>query len=276
MTNSTYSMIDYTLCNSSLNISMANGTTSPALGMTTICISKLINFVLHVPGLQHNLLSVSWITKDMNCNVIFYPSYCVFQDQTSRRMIGNAKVLDNLYCLAKDFPNSSSNKVVLSVTTNAKVLLWNKHLGHSIFPYLKSLYLDIFSNKEQILSCEQCTLAKQPRSHHPIQLYKPSKPFHLIHSDIWGPSKCPNITSSKWFITFINDHFRACWVYLMREKSKIGNVLKRFHKFIMNMFQTSIKILQTDNGQEYFSNEFIHYLVEQGIIHQSSFLYNPQ
>ena len=199
MTNSASSITDYTLCDSSLNISMVDGTTSPILGMRIVFMSKLkLNSVLHVPSLKHNLISVSWITKDMNCNVIFYHSYCVFHDQVSGRMIDNTKVMGGLYCLAINLLNSSSNKVVLSVSTNAKFLLWHKHLGHHSLPYLKFLYPDFFSNKEQVLTCKQCTLAKQPRSHHPIQLYKPSKPFHLIHSDIWRPSKHPNITGARW------------------------------------------------------------------------------
>ena len=114
-----------------------------------------------------------------------------------RRLIGGAKAMGGLYYLEGDPPNSPTNKVVLNVTSNTKVLLWHERLGHPSFHYLKSLYPEIFINKEHIFSCEPCTLAKQPRSHHLIQSYKPSKPFHLIHSDIWGPSKHPNITNSR-------------------------------------------------------------------------------
>ena len=86
-----------------------------------------------------------------------------------------------LSCIDLFFPSSfSCNKAVLSVKTNANVLLWHKRLGHPSFPYLRSLYPDIFGNKDQFLSCEQCTLAKQPSSHHPTQMYKPSTPFQLI------------------------------------------------------------------------------------------------
>ena len=31
-----------------------------------------------------------------------------------------------------------------------------------------------------------------------------SKPFSMIHSDIWGPSKVNKITRARWFITFID------------------------------------------------------------------------
>jgi len=42
------------------------------------------------------------------------------------------------------------------------------------------------------------------------------------------------------------------------------------------MFQTSIKIIRTNNGREYFSNNLSHYLAEHGIFHQNSCLYAPQ
>jgi len=42
------------------------------------------------------------------------------------------------------------------------------------------------------------------------------------------------------------------------------------------MFQISIHILQTDNGREYFSNDFTNFLVEHEIVHRSSCIYTPQ
>lgn len=191
-------MTDYTPCHSSINISMTDGTTSLALGIGTICVSKLrLQSVLHVPGIKYNLLSVNKLTTDMGCSVTFFPSHCIFQDQASRKMIGSARMIDGLYYLAGDIPNSSHNKAALNVTADDKVLLWHQRLGHPNFPYLKSLYPEIFINKDQVFSCQQCTIAKQHRSHHSIQSYKPSKPFHLIHSDIWGPSKCPNVNGFR-------------------------------------------------------------------------------
>jgi len=58
----------------------------------------------------------------MNCIIKLFPSYCVFQDQALGMMIGSVKARDGLYHVARNV-SSSSNKVVLNVTTNAKVLL---------------------------------------------------------------------------------------------------------------------------------------------------------
>ena len=57
--------------------------------------------------------------------------------------------------------------------------------------------------------------------------------FSLIHSDLWGPSKTSNITCSKWFISCIDDdHTRICWVNLLKEKSKVKEILKSFNVMI--------------------------------------------
>lgn len=37
-----------------------------------------INFVLHIPKLLVILLSISQITKKLNCSVTFFSSHCVF------------------------------------------------------------------------------------------------------------------------------------------------------------------------------------------------------
>ena len=69
-----------------------------------------------------------------------------------------------------------------------KILLWHARLGHPSFSYLKYLYPDLFHNKEPTdFKCDVCALSKQQKAHFPSSLYKPSEPFALIHSDIWGP-----------------------------------------------------------------------------------------
>ena len=155
-------MTEYKPCDILIEVKMADGTTSPALGCGTICLSKLkLKSVLYVPGLSYNLLSVSQLTNDMNCRVIFFPSHYLSQDQASRMMIGRVEAKDGLYWLTGNISNFFSlNKLVLTVTTNAKAMLWHKQLGHPNFPYLTFLYPHIFINKDQSFSCEQCTLAK--------------------------------------------------------------------------------------------------------------------
>ena len=93
---------------------------------------------------------------------------------------------------------------------------------------------------------------------------------------MWGPSRVPNRLHSKWFITFIDDHTRVCWVYLLKEKNEVSQIFIDFYTMIQTQFHTKIKILHTDNGTEYFNNSLSSFLKNNGIIHKSSCPYSPQ
>ena len=77
-------------------------------------------------------------------------------------------------------------------------------------------------------------------------------------------------------MTFIDDYTRMCWVYLLKNKSDAFQTFKNFHKWIENDAQSHIGSIRTDNGKEYTSNEFEHYLRQHGIKHQTTVPYNPQ
>ena len=84
------------------------------------------------------------------------------------------------------------------------------------------------------------------------------------------------VTETRRFITFIDNHTRVCWIYLLKEKSKAKRVFKIFHAMIKALFQTHIQVLWNDNGKEYFNSILGDYLLENGIIHQSNCFDTPQ
>lgn len=80
----------------------------------------------------------------------------------------------------------------------------------------------------------------------------------------------------KWFVTFIDDHTRVSWVYLLEKKSEVEKCFKDFFLMIENQFQTKIGILRTDNGTEYFNKYLGAFISEKGIVHQSTCRDTPQ
>ena len=85
-----------------------------------------------------------------------------------------------------------------------------------------------------------------------------------------------NITGTRWFVSFIDDHTRTTWTFLMKEKSETVAIFKSFHSMINTQFKRKIQVLKTDNGKEYFNSGLGPYLSEQGIIHVSSCVDTPQ
>jgi hypothetical protein len=58
-----------------------------------------LTHVLHVPNFPVDLLSVSSITKSLNCRAWFEPKFCVFQDLKTGKVIGTRTERDGLYYL---------------------------------------------------------------------------------------------------------------------------------------------------------------------------------
>ena len=260
MTNSFKLFQSYTPCSGNKKIKVADGGFSPVAGKGSIQISKNVNLksVLHVPKLASSLLSVSKLTKDSNCLAIFDESHCAFQDKNSRMTIGRARMINGLYCLEDNSPSaqiaqeSSSN---ISVSAYEQIMVWHYRMGHPSFIYLKHLFPLLFKNVNPLkLKCESCLLAKSQRKSYVPRPYLPSKPFYLFHSDVWGPSRVTTVSGKRWFVTFIDDHTRLCWVYLMHKKSEVATIFQNFYNMIENQFQTKASILRSDNGTEYYNS----------------------
>ena len=82
-------------------ISTANGITSLINGEGSVILSNTLTLdtVLVVPSLKYNLLSVSQISSTLACTVTFWPSFCVFQDILTRKILGYGVRRGKLYYL---------------------------------------------------------------------------------------------------------------------------------------------------------------------------------
>ncbi|XP_071739152.1 uncharacterized protein [Rutidosis leptorrhynchoides] len=67
-------------------VTIANGTTSLVLGSGTINLTPSISLssVLCLPNFSFNLLSVSKLTRDLNCVALLFPDSCIFQDLSTK------------------------------------------------------------------------------------------------------------------------------------------------------------------------------------------------
>ncbi|RVW38972.1 Retrovirus-related Pol polyprotein from transposon TNT 1-94 [Vitis vinifera] len=81
---------------------------------------------------------------------------------------------------------------------------------------------------------------------------------------------------SRWFVTFVDDHTRVTWVFLMKKKSEVREIFENFNYMVQMQFQAKIQVLRTDNAREYYHNILGSYLLENGIVHQSLCIDTPQ
>ncbi|XVE99532.1 hypothetical protein REPUB_Repub03eG0207100 [Reevesia pubescens] len=131
----------------------------------------------------------------------------ILKDQHSGMMIGSARMIDGLYYFNDTlFKNKQAQGLIgstSSISAREQIMLWHLRLGHPSFPYLKHLFPSLFKILDcSSLHCETCHLSKSCRNPYKSKFYHASKPFYLIHSDVWGPSKISTASKKKMVCDF--------------------------------------------------------------------------
>jgi len=115
--------------------------------------------------------------------------------------------------------------------SSSSFYLWHSRLGHVLFSLLRFLAsTGALGNLKtcDISDCSGCKLAKFSALPFNRSISFSSSPFDLIHSDVWRPSLVSIKEGSRYYVSFINDHTRYCWVYLMKHRSEFLEIYAAF------------------------------------------------
>ena len=159
---------------------------------------------------------------------------------------------------------------------------YDKRFGHFNYASLKNMSSMSFTQHLPAIDvvnevCDVCQYGKQERLPFPInKAWRASEKLHLVHIDVCGPQKTQSLNGSRYFILFIDDFTRLCWVYFLKFKSEVAGVFQKFKALTENQVDCKIKVLRSDNGTEYTSNQFERFCFEAGIEHQLTVTYTPQ
>lgn len=195
------------------------------IGESTIFDDDIVRNVLHVPDFKFNLLLVSNIIRELSCFVSFYPNFCVYQDLFSGGlyMFKSGSTLNKI--------DKCKQQLMDAGIARQDTQLCYQRLGHPSYFIMKHLNL-LSSNKNDIVSCHVCPLAKQIRQVFPSSNSRASTSFDLVHMNLWGPYKTPTLDKKHYFLTIVDDYNRFVWVYLLQLKSEILAAIKLFFSMI--------------------------------------------
>lgn len=211
------------------HVQTANGEITSVDGAGTVEISPTLRIsnCLYVPALSHKLLSISHITKELNCTILMHPTFCILQDIQTGEIIGRGTERHGLYYV--DEIAQKGTVMLTAGTTTQAAWLWHRRLGHPSAGYLKLLFPNLDSLD---LHCETCVLAKSHRQTFKSTNTRVNSSFSLIHSDIWGPAPVTGGHNFKYFLLFIDDHTRMTWVYFLHHKSEVFSKFSHFYTMI--------------------------------------------
>ena len=134
-------------------ITLANGSQTITKGIGSTCpLSSLpLTYVLYVTNSPFNLISISKLTCDLNCLIIFSDNFITLQDGSTGRTIGIGRESQGLFHLSS--PSSS-----IACTSIDTPLFIHSRLGHPNISKLRKM-VSRFSSLSSI-ECESCQLGK--------------------------------------------------------------------------------------------------------------------
>lgn len=276
---SVFSNLDETFRNT---VKFGDNSTVSVLGKGTVTFqtkgnSHSVSNVLFVPDLKSNLLSVGQL-QEKGYEISIKDGVCRIQDE-KLGLIAQVKMTAN-----RMFPLYLHHTILSYFAAKLKDTAWLWHLryGHLSFGGLKTLQqknmvagLPKFESPSEI--CEECVVSKQHRDPFPKgKSSRATKALELVHSDLCGPIKPMSNGGKRYFISFIDDFSRRTWVYFLQHKSEAFTAFQRFKALVEKEAGMQIKILRTDRGGEYKSQEFEDFCGRHGIQRQLTAAYTPQ
>ncbi|CAL8132317.1 unnamed protein product [Prunus armeniaca] len=205
--------------------------------------------------MRRNLISVSRLVRE---NFIFVFSEVGFNLNFNKSEVGNGVLVDGLFKL-----NCSSSNNVFAIDSIGQkrsqnnensARLWHKRLGHVSTKRMQYLVkeqilppLD-FSDFEESIECIKGKMTNSRK----LGSTRSQNLLEIIHTDICGPFPVPTIEGHRYFITFIDDFSRFCYIYLIQNKSSAFEVFKVFKTEVENQLELKIKVLRSDRGGEYY------------------------
>ena len=82
--------------------------------------------------------------------------------------------------------------------------------------------------------CHVCMQLKQPRKPHKATVARELEPLELIHSNLCEMNDELTKGGKRYFMTFIDDYTRFCYVYLLKSKDKTLHYFKIYKAEVEN------------------------------------------
>lgn len=167
------------------------------------------------------------------------------------------------------------------VSVENQSLLWHRRLGHLGFQGIqflqqRNLVLGL-PKMQKFEKCEACIHGKLARFPFPTgRSWRAKQKWQLIHADVCGPMQNESHGGKRYFLLFVDDLTRMCWIHLLRNKFEVFGCFKKFIALVERQTDLKVKVLRTDRGGEFLSKDFTMFCDGLEIKHELTAPYTPQ
>ncbi|KAI3773048.1 hypothetical protein L6452_04246 [Arctium lappa] len=259
---------------------MGNAATTDVKGIGDVLLKMTsgkelkIRDVLYAPELRKNLVS-GWLLNKFGFKLVFESDKFVLSK--NGMYVGMGYALDGMFKLNVTVINGMNKTGATSVYLLEFSNIWHGRLGHVNFNSIQRLIklnhipkFDIDSNHK----CPTCVESKLTRTSFK-SIERKTEPLDLIHTDVCDLKSIPTRGGNKYFITFIDDSTKYCYVYLLKSKDEAIDKFVLYKNEVENQLNKKIKVVRSDRGGEYVS-PFAEFCSNNGIRHEFTAPYSPQ
>ncbi|GJU97962.1 zinc finger, CCHC-type containing protein [Tanacetum coccineum] len=166
------------------------------------------------------------------------------------------------------------NSTFMSTSKLNDSALWHAGLGHEPFKRMQDMSKEglILAFDMDTEKCKTCMLTKITKKSFQI-VKQETKLLEFIHSDLCDLHATPSLGNKKYFVTFIDDAYKFCYVYLLHTKYEALDKFKVFKTEVELQQGALIKRFRTNREGEYMDT---FYFQSVGIIHKTTAPYTLQ
>jgi transposase InsO family protein len=155
-----------------------------------------------------------------------------------------------------DHPNNGTSDPGSSDPGSRSFQLWHQRLAH--MSYCNILNLGLISRRssskpiKSLQTCDACAFCKITRLPYRPYQHQAISPLWRVHSNMSG-IQAMSIDGYQYYITFVDDYSRYCWVYFTKRKdtATIRDIYEQWQCDAVNKANQPVSFLQTDGGGEY-------------------------
>ncbi|GJZ22768.1 zinc finger, CCHC-type containing protein [Tanacetum coccineum] len=238
---------------------------------------RIISQVYYIPDLKSNLFSLGQFTE-IGCKVVMEDDKLQLYDMDNKIFMEVTRQRNRLYKASLRI----ATPVCLLANLKDTTWLWHARLGHLNFESLKTitqkdLVHGVPTIKQTKQICDVCLIGKQNRVPSPKKVKtRSTSPLDLVYGDLCGPITPPTPSGKKYIFLLVDDYSRYMWVYFLSTKDQVFDTFKEYKSTVEKELRTTLRMLRTDRGGEFTSNEFTQYCKENGIARQLTAPYSPQ
>jgi hypothetical protein len=117
----------------------------------------------------------------------------------------------------------------------------------------------------QLDQCKGCIMGKYVKSTFHEKENRASVILERIHTDVCGPFSVASTEKHSYYVIFVDDFFRKCWIFFMQKKDQTFSKFREFKALVEKESGKQVKALRSDNCGDYISNEFKDFCNKEGI-----------